>query len=368
MNILFDHQTFSLQNYGGISRYYTELIKGINRIPDNDAYLPLLVSNNVHLHEVGIHVRPFFSETKIPKKLQTIYSLNEFYTICKLRHKRYDVFHATYYDPYFLPYLEGRPFVVTFLDMIHEKFGNQFSELAYNGVITEQKRRLANKAARIIAISESTKRDLVDILSINPNKIDVIYLGSSFSTKRIKSTDHKTGDLPYLLFVGNRSMYKNFKGLLEAIHPVLKGFGIKLLCAGGGAFTKSEKEFIQSLKADQLVEQYSINDQTLPMLYQNALAFIFPSLYEGFGIPVLEAFACECPCIVSNKSSLPEVAGSAALYIDPTSSDSIVSAVEKLLNDSNLRESLIQKGREQLAKFSWQRTVTETLKLYQGIV
>lgn len=368
MQIFFDHQTFSLLSYGGIPRYYTELITGINNTSDNEAYLPLLVSNNIHLRDMGLQVSSFFSKTKVPKKLQTIYYLNKLYNISKLQKKSFDVFHPTYYDPYFLPYLKGRPFVVTFLDMIHEKFGHQFSELAYDGLITEQKRKLANKADRIIAISESTKHDLVDILNINPSKIDVIYLGSSFSKVQHRLNDHQLCDFPYLLFVGNRSMYKNFRALLAAIYPLLEQFGVKLLCAGGGAFSTTEKDFIHSLKADHLVEHYSIDDVTLPLLYQNALAFIFPSLYEGFGIPVLEAFACECPCIVSNVSSLPEVAGDAALYIDPTSSDSMASATEKLLTDSSLRELLIQKGNKQLAKFSWQRTVAETIDLYQSIV
>ncbi|QHW00499.1 glycosyltransferase family 4 protein [Spirosoma endbachense] len=366
MRIFFDHQTFSLLTYGGIPRYYAELIRGINSTPDNSAYLPLLVSNNIHLRETNIAVRPFFANIRIPKKLQSIYYLNRQYTIYKLNQQPYDVFHATYYDPYFLPYLKKRPFVVTFLDMIHEKFGTQFSELAYNGVITEQKRLLANRADRIIAISESTKNDIVELLNIAPSKIDVIYLGSSLSPEPLKPSS-RISEPSFLLFVGNRSMYKNFIFFLKAIHPVLKKYKIKLLCAGGGEFTKAERALIQSLNADLLVEQCSINDQTLPILYQKALAFIFPTLYEGFGIPVLEAFACDCPCVVSNVSSLPEVAGDAALYIDPTMSDSIIYAVERLVNDSNLRETLIQKGRKQLTKFSWQHTVAETLSLYKNI-
>jgi glycosyltransferase involved in cell wall biosynthesis len=142
---------------------------------------------------------------------------------------------------------------------------------------------------------------------------------------------------------------------------------LKLLCAGGDSFTKEERALIHSFGADALVEQRPINDKTLQLLYRQAIAFIFPTLYEGFGIPVLEAFACACPCIVSNLSSLPEVAGDAALYIDPVSPDSITNAVEQLLHSSQLRQTLIEKGRDQLSHFSWQRTVGETLKLYQAI-
>lgn len=365
MKILFDHQTFSLLSYGGIPRYYAELISGINHNTNNVAYLPLLVSNNIHLNEIGMQTIPFFPKIRMPKKLQTIYFLNKLYTLSKLQQKSYDIFHATYYDPYFLPYLKGRPFVVTFLDMIHEKFGSQFSELAYDGNITKQKRIMANRADRIIAISESTKRDIVNLLEVDPAKIDVIYLGSSLLPEPLKLAKLQP---PYLLFVGNRNMYKNFMGLLKAIHPLLKQYKIKLLCAGGGAFTRTEIMFIHSLKADQVVEQRSFSDQTLPSLYQNALAFVFPSLYEGFGIPVLEAFACECPCIVSATSSLPEVAGDAALYINPSSLDSMYHSVMRIIEDSSLRENLIANGRDQLAKFSWQRTVSETINLYNEVI
>lgn len=366
MKIFFDHQTFSLLSYGGIPRYYAELISGINNTANNVAYLPLLVSNNIHLNEMGMPTVPFFPKIKMPKKLQTIYFLNKLYTLKKLQHNPYDIFHATYYDPYFLPYLKGRPLVITFLDMIHEKFGSQFSELAYDGTITKQKRIIANRADRIIAISESTKQDIVSLLEIDPAKIDVIYLGNSLVPERLKPTN--VSFTPYLLFIGNRSMYKNFMGFLKAVHPLLKHYKIKLLCAGGGSFTKNEKTFIHSLKAGEVVEQRPFNDQTLPSLYQNALAFVFPSLYEGFGIPVLEAFACECPCIVSNSSSLPEVAGDAAFYIDPNSHDSMNYAISRIVEDSSLRETLISKGLNQLSKFSWQKTITETISLYKEII
>ena len=366
MTIFFDHQTFSNQTYGGISRYYAELIAGINQTTDTTAYLPILFSNNVYLREKGIPARPFFARRPLPKKIQLIQSANKLYTIPKLRQKSYDVFHATYYDPYFLPYLKGRPFVITFLDMIHEKLGPQFPELADDRIITNQKRLMATQATRIIAISESTKRDIVELLDVDPAKIDVIYLGSSLAAQPVSQELTPTAE-PYLLFVGNRGHYKNFSGLLQAIHPLLKQYRLKLVCAGGGGFTAAEKTLIQAVGAGDLVEQQPFDDQTLRVLYQQALAFIFPTLYEGFGIPVLEAFACNCPCIVSNLSSLPEVAGNAALYIDPTSSDSITQAVEQLIHNPAIRQELIRKGREQLSNFSWDRTVTETVQLYKAI-
>ena len=104
------------------------------------------------------------------------------------------------------------------------------------------------------------------------------------------------------------------------------------------------------------------------MLYRHALAFVFPSLYEGFGLPILEAFQCHCPCIINDCSSLPEVAGDAALYVDFNEPDSLTSAVDQLLFDEPFRKNLIEEGQHQLAKFSWQRTVDHTLNLYESLV
>ena len=366
MRVLFDYQTFSLQSFGGISRYYTELISGINQTKENEAYLSLLFSDNIHLTERGIGAKKFLPNLKIYKRREIIYRSNKLYTIAQLHKRKFDVFHATYYDPYFIPHLKGHPFTVTFLDMIHERFSSQYAELSDGGLTTKWKQVLANQAQMIIAISESTKRDIIEFLHIDPNKIRVIYLGNSFQHTNYRTIVEPFFE-PYLLFVGRRERYKNFTGLLEAIYPLLKKFNIKLLCAGGDPFSKSENELIRSYDVSALVEQRSINDKILPLLYQNAVAFVFPTMYEGFGIPVLEAFACNCPCIVSNSSSLPEVAGDAALYIDPLRPESIAHAIEKLLFDSQLRQALIEKGRVRLNHFSWQRMVDDTLELYKDI-
>jgi glycosyltransferase involved in cell wall biosynthesis len=367
MKILFDYQTFSLQNFGGISRYYAELVNGVNQTERDVAYLPLVFSNNVHLRESGISVRNFLLNQNFYKKQQIIYRTNKLYTIAQLSRKNFDIFHPTYYDPYFIPHLKSHPFTITFLDMIHERFGTKYKELSDGGLITKNKQLLADRADKIIAISESTKRDIVELLGVDPRKIEVIYLGNSLCPVENVNTSRQAPE-PYLLFVGRRERYKNFDGLLQIIHPILKKYGLKLICAGGDPFTSEEQERICKVGADKLVRQQPINDHTLTQLYHQATAFIFPTLYEGFGIPVLEAFACNCPCIVSNLSSLPEVAGDAALYFDPNQPESIAVAIEKLLCDTQLRQMLIEKGRTQLNRFSWQRTVNETLRFYRTLL
>lgn len=367
MTIFFDHQTFSLQSYGGISRYYAELISGINLYSNHKAYLPLLYSNNAYLHEKGIYTKPFFRDRPFSKREAIVYRANKYRTIPIIRKQAYDIFHSTYYDPYFIKHIGRKPYVVTFMDMIHEKFSNQYQELALDNVITNRKRLVAQKADRVIVISQSTKRDVIELLNVDPDKIDVIYLGNSIVSPPSKYQAF-VDDGPYLLFVGNRGHYKNFFGLLSAIHTILKDCKLRLVCAGGGQFTEVENAFIHSLKVEKLVEHKYINDDILANLYRGAVAFIFPSYYEGFGIPILEAFACNCPCIVSNSSSLPEVAGEAALYMDPTDLNSMANAVMTMINNYSLREAFIKKGKEQLAKFSWNKTVEETLSVYQAVL
>ena len=368
MKVFFDHQTFSLQSYGGISRYYAELISGINQNKYDEAHLLALFSNNEYLKEKNISVASFFSKTNFPKKQQILYRTNELYSVAKIYLEQYDVFHSTYYNNYFIPYLNKHPFVVTFLDMIHEKFSNQFYELAADTAITNQKRVMADRADAIITISESTKQDIIELFNVNPDKIKVIYLGNSLKIKSGAFIDNQLIQKDsYLLFIGRRGHYKNFQGLLQAIYPLLKKYNLNLLCGGGDPFSREEVLLVQKLGVEKLVKYIPVDDYTLQALYQNAIAFIFPTLYEGFGIPILEAFACSCPCIVSNTSSLPEVAGDAALYIDPLSANSIANATEKLIQSQSLRQEMICKGKKRLLQFSWEKTVEQTLALYKSV-
>ncbi len=367
MNVLFDHQTFSLQNYGGISRYFSELMNGINSHSHYNAHLPVIYSDNSYLrHEQKKSLLPSFN---FPKKPTVLYSMNKFNAVKLLKLHKYDVFHPTYYDPYFIKYLNKKPFTVTFLDMIHEKFSHIYKELNHDKELIVRKRILAKESNLIIAISQSTKNDIVSLLNINPEKIKVIHLGSSFRKQEDRHTQNlfKFESRPYFLFVGNRGFYKNFNSFIQALTPVLKRYDINLVCAGGGNFKKDEIRHINQLKIESRVFQQTINDSILAELYNNAIAFVFPSMYEGFGIPVLEAFACNCPCILSNTSSLPEVGGDAALYMDPYSIESMENAVEAVLIDESLRKEMVNKGRERLKQFSWQKTTQGTLDLYKAI-
>jgi glycosyltransferase involved in cell wall biosynthesis len=360
MKILFDHQIFTMQKYGGISRYFYELIKRFE-FTDTSAELALKYSNNV-----GDMVKPFFPDRTFRGKQRLHDFINETNSSKKIRKSNYDVFHPTYYDPYFLKNLGSKPFVVTFLDMIHEKFSDKYTELALDKTGYDRKQILAEKASKIIAISESTKNDMVEILNVDPAKIEVIYLGSSFNTNN--AGEAPIYAFPYLLYVGNRTMYKNFTFFLQSIASILSTENIRLVCAGGGKFTNEDLALIEELGLNEIVIYTDFNDKILANLYKYATAFVFPSLYEGFGIPVLEAFACNCPCILSNTSSLPEVGGEAALYFDPQNGDSINETVSRVLHSESLRLELISKGSERLKLFSWDKMFAETDLLYKSII
>lgn len=363
MKVLYDHQTFTIQQYGGISRYFYELITRTSI--DFESNLSCQLSNNYYLNNSNKKLTtPFFKNLDFVGKTKIIKMVNQKYSLSKIKKHNFDLFHPTYYSTYFLENLAENPFIVTFYDMIHEKFSNEFKELKLDKKIFSNKRLLIKKAKRIIAISEQTKKDIIEIFNITGDNIDVVYLGNSllnidFNRTRLVEQD-------YILFVGNRGLYKNFIKFINSIRDLLIIYDLHLVCAGGGRFTEEENRLLNSLEIrDRVFFKKIENDYDLANYYTNALFFSFPSLYEGFGIPILEAFASRTPLLASNSGSLPEIAAEAADYFNPSDENSIYKATEKLLIDSNRRNELIELGTKRLTKFSWDKTFTETLNVYQ---
>jgi len=366
MKILYDHQTFTLQKYGGISRYFFELVKEFDKIKEIETNTSLFLSNNHYISDKDYiqHIK-FLPNTEFRGKHRLITPFNKIRSIYELKHQNFDVFHPTYYDTYFLKYIKDKPFVLTVYDMIHEKFSDMFP---INDKITQNKKLLCEKATKIIAISQSTKNDLIELFDIKESKIEVVYLGNSLILGNNISKDII---LPtnYILFVGSRGSYKNFNGFIDGVSSILNNDeGLSVLCVGGGKFNNNEIKLFNSLKIENQVSQYNLDDDKLSYFYNNALLFVFPSLYEGFGIPILEAFACDCPLVCSDTSSLPEIAGNAAEYFNPYDSKSIFNAVKNVLNSSERQQVLKENGIDRLKLFSWERTAEETKKVYKSIL
>ncbi len=363
MKVLYDYQTFAEQEYGGISRYFYELIRRYPLHGGVSPELSLKYSNNIHLASGKLgSFRSFFKGFNFKGKRRMLLALNRAAAVKALAKGEFDVFHPTYYDPYFLGHCR-KPFVLTVYDMIHERFSEVFPGCDRT---SSRKRDLCGKASRIITISASTKKDLVDIFGVPPEKIDVVHLANS-----LDPADFSSMPLPekYLLFVGNRGGYKGFAAALEAMMALsaLRG-DLFLVCAGGGPFTPAELAEIGRTGLGEKVVRVSVDDRRLVYAYRNAVCLVFPSLCEGFGLPVLEAFACGCPVVAASAGALPEVAGDAALYFPPGDNDGLISSLRRLLSDPDLRRELSSRGERRLRSFSWEKCARETADVYAKTV
>lgn len=367
MNVLYDHQIFCRQNYGGISRYFSELIHYYAIDNDIEVTLSLKYSNNLYLDKIGFDHNKLLNGLNFKGKHIILDSLNKRCSIKKLLKSEYDIFHPTYYNPYFLDYIGNTPYVLTIHDMIHEIYPDFFP--AYNQ-ISKNKKILAENATKIIAVSENTKKDIMKYLNVGEDKIEVVYHGNPFSSINFENKFKLYVGYQYILYVGDRQTpYKNFKFFVKSISSILENdSSLCLLCIGGGKFTKNELNLFDELQIIPQVMQANASEIELPHYYKNALAFVYPSLYEGFGLPILEAFSCGAPVALSNSSCFPEVAEDAGIYFDPKSMTSIRDSVYNLIYDEDLRKILKLKGHEQLNKFSWKLTARKTREVYEDAI
>ena len=367
MKVLYDHQCFVQQQYGGVSRYHYQLIYELNKLQGVKAKLSLNYSNNFYITEdKSFEVKKFFPNNNFYFKRTILDYINRLSTIPDLKKGDYDIFHPTYYNPYFLNHLNNKPFVLTIYDSIHEKYPEIIN--AIDKTLMHKKLLLSN-ADLIIAISESTKNDIIQLYNIPPEKIEVTYLAASINKSQASTNQKKNLPEKYILFVGNRDFYKNFSNFILAIEPLLKeNKDLFLICAGGSVFTNEEKKFFNSKELENKIMHKSADDVTLATLYANTLAFIFPSLYEGFGIPALEAMNCDCPVVMSNTSSLPEVGGEAAIYFDPNNTDDMREKIESVIFNEDLRKDLILKAKTQRQNYSFEKTARQTLEVYTRLL
>jgi len=384
LRVLYDHQIFEEQNFGGISRYFMELFSSNSGF---EAEIAVKCSDNIHLlshPSFRDRIQPFRSNlgdflwgfnfrgknrlydltAQILRRPQPG-ATNLENSLSSLTSGHYDVFHPTYFDPYFLESIGDRPFVLTIYDMIHEVFPEYFRE---TDSTSARKRFLCEKATRIVAISHSTKEDLIEHFGINPEKIDVVYLANSLMGADLANPVANRPSDRYILFTGNRWGYKNFFFFAQVIADTLiKNGPLKLVCTGP-PFNAEERSFFEEHSISNLVEHHAACDSELASLVEGAEMFVFPSLYEGFGMPILEAFACGCPVVLSDTPAMKEIAGDAAMYFHPKSIAELRAAVHKVLEDDGLKRTLIDRGRERGSKFSWQKTSLETAEVYRKVL
>lgn len=351
MKIVYDNIIFSLQKIGGISVYWYELIKRLEKSKNNIIFFDN-INNNI-----------------VRKQLNIKYSKESSFPVTILRYLPFrkripgnSIFHSSYYR---VSLQKSVINVVTVHDFTYEYFRKGLPKLIH----VWQKYFAIKRADAIICVSENTKKDLLEFYpKIDKHKIKVIYNGVSndffkleYSKQFLNKKFHKLKGKKYLLFVGSRVSYKNFDVVISII-KLLTGYSLVVV---GQDFNEKEKSKLESIM-DKVFLYKNLSNEDLNIIYNNAFALLYPSSYEGFGIPILEAMKAGCPVISAKFSSIPEVGGDTALLVKEINVDSFIKLVKKLEND-NYRKNLINKGFKQSKKFSWDKCYEETFNFYSEI-
>lgn len=374
MTILYDHQAFQMQEYGGISKVYCEMIPLLKKYCNCN--ISVKYSNNQYLHNTHIvkgikylkkYNIPFLSklslyQTDFVQRIVYNKNRNKTISIRSLKKQQFDVFEPTFFDPYFLDYLNGKPFVLQIHDMIPELFPMYF-EKQHPQIIN--KRILSPLAAHIHTPSQKTKDDLVNILNIDPSKITVIPHG--WSPLPTPNTDRPINH-PYILFIGERSGYKNFSKALHEFTIIKQKEGdLHLICTGKD-FSIDEIKEISQIGLTDSIHHFYASESMLSTMYYHAEAFIYPSAYEGFGLPILEAWSLDCPVFLNNASCFPEIAGDAAVYFDIEQTGDLAEKMISFLHSSEKDKlKLITKQSNRLKLYSWDKTAQLLYEMYSRI-
>ena len=361
MRITFDNDIFAIQQYGGISRYYVELLAKISEDNFHNAQAGVLhgFHRNHYLKNIDLNLKSKPAYLRNFKGAGFALTRLNWYFNAIVSAPKTDIYHATYYrfPKRLSPSITK---IITVYDMIHELYPNYFC--AGDSTVS-LKAKAINSADHIFSISQNTKQDLMDIYQVPESKITVTYLGVDHLKVR-KQQMHKREN--FLLYVGPRGGYKNFNGLLATFSKLLTTRNnLDLIAFGGGHFNDGEKALINDLNIPfERIKQISGPDEVLSGLYSRALVFVYPSFYEGFGIPPLEAMAKGCPVVASKTSSIGEVLGTGALLCDPHNVSDMVNKVGAMISNTEYRNSFVQKGYQQIKRYTWEQTTNLTLQTY----
>ena len=373
MHIVVDGIIYERQRYGGISRIFNEVLPRVCNI-DAAVTVTLLTSRlesrstdklPVHPH---IYHRALFPPARMLRSRRLWRLTPHVRALAQqryLKRNRNGIWHSTYYTN--LNSWTG-PIVVTVADMIYERFTSLFTG-PMNDQIRIRKLESIHKADRIICISETTRQELLQFYDIDPDRVTVIPLAYDHRMFHIQPESMTTGPYaryPFLLYVGGRTHYKNFTGLIQAYSTWRMRRDIHLVIVGS-PWLKVEKQLLADLKIEEYVHLLTdVDDKCLATLYNQAMAFVYPSLYEGFGIPLLEAMACGCPVVASRIPSTVEVAGEHPIYFDPAGHDDCLDALETALCEGRDSERT-QAGLAIVKNFNWDKTARQTLAVYRSL-
>lgn len=364
MRILYDHQVFSLQDTGGISRYHYELVRSLQHF--DEVCIEVLMGANAsvfpfsNLRNARTSVTAWKTRTR-PN--YTRYAINEalLSMLTPLRGK-FDIYHPTLNR--IMPAVRGRRIVVTQHDSTHERFPHLFrTPEAY----VRAKRQVLAKADAILCVSESSRQDLLHFYAVDEQKTHVVHHGFTPLEEGLAEPALPAVEGPYLLYVGSRTEYKNFMLLLDAF--ALSGLAqdYRLVAVGGGPASPEEHARVSQRGVARRVNLIArVSDHELAGLYRNAALFVYPSRYEGFGFPPLEAMSLGCPVLANRTSSLPEICGDAAFYFQSEDAADLSNALVATIADTN---GLVEKrklGYQRVKLYDWSRTARRTLQVYAG--
>lgn len=357
MRILFDEQIFLFQKRGGISRYFTELIRIFTQQPELniEPILSFKTTSNESLLALSSELDLGISRISNRKPIQIAQAIAS----NALRFPKVDLLHHTFYSKTFWHSGYNGPRASTHYDMIPETFHQ--TRLGINPHLS--KHWYFNNVNHILSISESAKQDLLRIWPDVITPISTTHLGRPEGVKqdfqRIQG---------YIIFIGVRAGYKDAESLLRAFAQLPEQLRGKLEFLGGDKFTESEQDLIDNLGIQNHTTQRNVSDSELAEAYGKAHLFVFPSHYEGFGLPALEALQFGCRSILANTPALIEVAGKSADYFTPGNVHSLANSLISALSDSAGSNPYLHSGLIRAGNFSWLKTAKETASVYQSLI
>jgi glycosyltransferase involved in cell wall biosynthesis len=358
-----DHWIFTDQHRGGISRYFAGMVGHMPEFGvDPKVLAPLYINDSLRSAPKDLvwgRPLPWSRRNQVISK-----AVGRTLAVPLARMTGAQVVHETYFSSTRTA-PKKVPVVLTMYDMIHEIYPGHFHP--DDSTVTNKPISIA-RADWIICISEQTRRDLIRFYPQAEAKSSVVYFGfdQRFQPDPSRPRLHER---PYILYVGVRRKYKNFLGLLSGYaQSRLPQEAIDLVCIGGGEFEAKEREAIERSGVSRMVHRLEASDEALQSWYQHALLFAYPSLYEGFGIPPLEAMAADCPVVAVRAGPVPEVCGDAAQFAEPDAPETMVQALEAVALSPERAADLRLRGREQIGKFSWRKCAAETCNVYKSLV
>lgn len=368
--------TAAVQQGGGIGRYVREMLCALSNIDQSNQYSLFYASNNKSNHAM-LDLPDNFRVRHLPMNdiwLARIWQRIRLPLPVELITGFIDIYHSP--DFTLPPTLSGIPTLLTVHDLSFLR-DPESAAPRLRGYLEVAVKRSVRLATHILADSQSTKDDLIELYLTPEDKITVLYAGVSSAFRPILDSSqlmkvrkrYNLGDQPFVLSVGTLQPRKNHIALIKAFELALRDSDYNLVLAGGQGWSYEEVHDLVRLRGLQHRVLFAgfVADEDLSALYSSADVMAFPSLYEGFGLPVLEAMACGVPVLASNVSCLPEVAGGAALFVDPRDVEAMSAAMLKLLSNVDLRETLRKKGFERVEQFSWQSSAVNLLRVYKNL-